>query len=83
MTTVTANDSILQLIGGLHGVTEIRDSGGNLLAYIAPAHDPLQAAYLEARQNLDPQELARRKASPGPDRTLAEVFQHLKSLETA
>ena len=90
MNTFTADAVVQSVLVTLTEPTEIRTSGGEVLGYYTPAPDQIRKArtpqeerlYAEARELLDPEELARRKARNEPGITTAELLAKLQRLES-
>ena len=82
MTTITASDALLFELGPLTAPTQIRDSQGNILGYYTPDAARIRGLYEEARAHFDPTEFQRRKEANNQGYSLAEVFEHIRSLET-
>ena len=79
MNTITADPSLQESLSKLPGLTEVRDSGGNLLGYFSPSSHQLPEAYANAAAHFDPQEMKRRKSSGDQGRTTAEVLNRIAS----
>ncbi len=82
MNQITASDDLHSLLTPLTNLTEIRDSSGNILGYYAPAAESEKLLYRQAAAHFDPHEIQRRKKTEQRDYTLAEVFEHVRSLES-
>jgi hypothetical protein len=81
MHQITASDDLHSLLTPLTHLTEIRDSSGHILGYYAPVAESEKLLYVQAAAHFDPHEIQRRKESEQQDFTLAEVLEHVKSLE--
>ncbi len=81
MVSVTLDESAAAQLGDISLPVEIRDGKGRILGYFTPVSQAESEMYRLALASTDPQELARRKNSPGPRFTTEEVRRHLKSLE--
>ena len=82
MVTVTADAALQAVLGKLNEPAEIRDAGGKVIGYFAPAGQEEALLYLEAARQFDVEEMKRRKESGQKGYTTREVLEHLKSLET-
>jgi len=84
MVRATADSSVQTWLSQFDQRTEIMSPDGRLVGYFLPAgaSDEVSKLYAEAAVNLDPQERRRRADSPGRTYSTAEVFEHLRSLET-
>jgi hypothetical protein len=83
--SITADTLLHQSLPRVTGLTEVRDTNGNLLGYYSPVtpsrSTKLDAAtFAEAAARIDPEELKRRKESQEREYTTAEVLEHLKTL---
>ena len=81
MTSVTANEAVLAVLGSVKELTEIRDPSGKVIGFFAPIAVEHAQHYANAAARIDPAAIQRAKEEKGPGRTTAEVLQHLKSLE--
>ncbi len=81
MNRFTADASLHESLGTLQGLTEIRDSQGNVIGYFSPASSEHADAYSQAAAAFDAEEMKQRKASGERGLTTAELLTYLKSLE--
>ena len=79
MNTFTADPSLQQSLCQVSGLTEVRDSGGNILGYFSSASHRSPEVYAQAAAHLDPEEMTRRKMSNEKGRTTAEVLNRVAS----
>jgi hypothetical protein len=82
MTSITASNTLITELGDLKHWTEIRKPDGAVLGYFAPADKSTDALYQEAREQIDPAEIQRRKRAPDKGFSIEEVLAHLRSLES-
>jgi hypothetical protein len=80
MSSITVNEGMTAILGQVKGLTEVRDPGGNVLGFFAPASIRNAAAYAGAAAHFDPAEIQRRKELNEPGLTTREVFERLKSI---
>ena len=83
MASMTADNMLKDYLLQAKEVTEIRDAGGEVLGYYAPAAVADQIPALRLAALFDPEELKRRKASTHPGYSYEQVKEHLRSLEEA
>ena len=81
MNTFTVDPSLQESLSKLPGLTEVRDSGGNVLGYFSPACHQTPEAYAQAAAHFDPEETKRRKLSNEKGRTTSEVLTRIAALE--
>jgi hypothetical protein len=81
MITVTADAALGETLSKLDKPAEIRDEGGHVIGYFAPAGQPKSLLYLQAAAHFNPEEMQRRKNSGERGYSTAEVLEHLNSLE--
>lgn len=81
MTAITVNDAVLAILRGTSTLAEVRDSQGTIIGFFVPASVEHACEYARAAAYFDPQELRRRRESPGKTYTTQEVLQYLESLE--
>jgi hypothetical protein len=77
----TADSSLKQSLLNFQGLTEIRDTDGNVIGFFSPVDRERAAAYAKAASHFDPAETKRRMESTEKWYTTAEVLEHLKKLE--
>jgi YD repeat-containing protein len=82
MTTITASDALRFELAPLTAPTEIRDGQGNLLGHFTPDAERIRQLYEQAQAHFDPEELKERKAAGNPGLTLAEIFEHIRLVES-
>jgi hypothetical protein len=81
MTSLTVNDQLLAVLNEAKGLSEIRDSAGNVVGFFAPVAVKDAQRYALAAAHIDPARVQRAKEETGPGRTTAEVLERLASLE--
>jgi hypothetical protein len=79
MTQLVVDDAMLTILSQAKGLAEVRDGLGRLVGFYAPAGTQNARLYAQAASRIDPEEIKRRKAEPGPYHTTREVFEHPKS----
>jgi len=79
---MTVDKAVEEVLGRASELTVIRNTEGRIIGRYMPIDPATQALYDEARKHFDPEELKRRKDSNRGGYTLAEIMEHLKSLET-
>jgi hypothetical protein len=77
MASITADNTLRAYLLQAKEVTEIRDAGGQVLGYFAPAALAELVPALRLAALFDAEELKRRKASTHPGYTFDEVNEHL------
>jgi hypothetical protein len=81
MNTVTVDSSLQQSLLAFPGLTEIRDSAGQVLGYFSPASQNAPEAYARAASQFDAEEMKRRKLSNEKGRTTSEVLSRIATLD--
>src|SRR2546427_686853 len=81
MASMSADRTLTNYLVQATEVTEIRDVGGKVLGYYAPAAVADQVPAIRLVALFDPEELKRRKASTHPGYTFDQVKEHLQSSE--
>ena len=80
MIQLTATDDMLAALGDAKDIIEVRDTEGKVVGYFAPVSPDYARRLAAFAAQSDPAEMKRRRESPGPHYTTAEVFEHLLSL---
>jgi hypothetical protein len=82
MNQLVADATTLALLQQAGRLAEVRDPHGNVIGYFAPISSPEVVRELRSFAMIDRDEIARRKANPGPGYSLEQVFEHLMTLTT-
>jgi len=80
MKVLTVNQDVLQLLQPATSLAEIRVTQGTIIGFFVPARIEHACEYARAAAHFDPQELRRRRESPGKTSTTQEVLEYLDSL---
>ncbi len=79
MTTLTADDAMLAVLGQASELAEIRDTTGTVVGFFAPVAIDRAPLFARAAAQADPAEVQRRKESGGKTYTTQEVLDRLRS----
>lgn len=79
MNTFTADSSLVPTLSNLAGLTEVRDSQGQVIGYFSPTSHKSPEAYVQAAAHFNPDEMKQRKLSKEAGRTTSEVLQQIAS----
>ncbi|HEV3143932.1 MAG TPA: hypothetical protein VGZ47_08625 [Gemmataceae bacterium] len=80
MTVINADDHVLGVLAGVHQLTEVRDSNGQIVGYYAPASLQEAAKVARAAASFDRNEIERIRRAGNPKITTRQLFQRLQSL---
>jgi hypothetical protein len=80
MITLTLDDAALALLRQAAGLSEIRDSSGQVVGFFAPATMSQARLYAQAAAQTDPAEVKRRVEAGATELTAQEMVERLQSL---
>jgi hypothetical protein len=80
MGSIVANKAMIATLSRVKGLTEIRNSKGDVIGFFAPRSLQHARKYAELFTRFDPAEIERRKRLGRKGFTTKEVFQKLQSL---
>lgn len=80
MGSIVANRTMIATLSQVKGLTEIRNSKGEIIGFFAPRNLQHARKYAELITRFDPGEIERRKRSGRKGYTTKEVFQRLQSM---
>ena len=80
MTSIVIDDATLAVLQKADGLSEIKDSAGNLVGFFAPRNLENATKLVQVASRCSQAELERRKNSKGKVFTTLEVFKYLQTL---